>query len=166
MPKRHLITALAATAALAACDTLTGLFAGDNSRLAIIERVASSDAASLSAVAAAVPADTGIDAPDTVAVGELFEARVLTWEPNHCWEKDRTEVENGALEAHLWPYNHNPPSDPGVQCPGGLNEIFHTAELRFTEPGEAVLRVTGLRVVDGEIEEATEVTREKTIHVR
>lgn len=167
MRTRNLAVAIVAVAlTVGACDTLTGLFSGDDSRLAIIEWAASDGASSMVLAAGdTVDLSTGIEAPDTVAVGEAFTAEISTWEPNGCWDKDRTEVENGALDAHIRPYNRD--TNDGTQgCPTGVVEIVHTAGLSFTEPGDAVLTVTGLRVTGGEVGEATTVTREKTIHVR
>lgn len=172
MRTRNLAVAIAAVAlAAGACDTLTGLFSDTTVRLGILEWTSSVDTAS--AMNAALfatddPSEPGVprlEAPDTVSVGEAFTVRITTWAAHGCWMRDRTEVEQEPLAAHVAPYDRD--DNDGTQgCPTELTDIEHSAELRFTEPGEARVEVTGYRVVDGDTEAATAMTMQKTIHVR
>jgi hypothetical protein len=82
--------------------------------------------------------------PSAVSVGEDFQVTVIT-SGSGCEREADTGVivtENGA---NVMVYDFTAATHPGVVCLAVLKRLPHTVTLRFTKPGEAVIRVWGRR---------------------
>ena len=115
-----------------------------------------------------VPTDGNVEvivAPDEVAVDQDFEATITTIGPNGCWSVDGADVDSSPLLAEIMPWDRVS-TDPEIACTQALVALARTVTLRFTEKGDATIRVLGRRVVDGELEDATTEVVEKTVRVR
>lgn len=110
------------------------------------------------------PDDVVVDAPETVTAGETFEVVVRTVGNSGCWEVARTEVENGPALAEILPVDRDRMTE-GLVCTGVLVELEHRAELTFTEPGEATIRVVGRLVVGEDFSQGEELVVERSVTV-
>lgn len=86
-----------------------------------------------------------LTAPETVRRGEAFEIKVITF-GSGCEEGGDTSVLLTESVANVMVYDFTTATRPGVACTAILKRMPHTATLRFTEPGEALIRVWGRRV--------------------
>lgn len=100
--------------------------------------------------------------PGTVAVGETFTATITTIGPSPCWESDGAEVAVDGLVAQITPWDAVAWDQA---CAGVLVALPRTVSLRFTEPGQGVIRVFGRRVVGEDVEGATDVVAEEVVEV-
>lgn len=162
--KTTLIIMLAG-AALAGCEVPTGL--RGSRRVGILEwrphtstvlpaRVRLNRAASVDHAAVA--------APDIVTAGVPFTATVTTIGADYCWQAADAKVEMDDATAVITPYD-SVLDDPDIGCAHAHRELLHPVRLRFTRPGEAVLRVHGRRVVGRDFDEDEAVVVEKRIRV-
>jgi len=99
-----------------------------------------------------VPTDGNVDviqAPAEVVVGEPFTATITTVGGSSCWEPDGATIELDPALAEMtpWDLNRLSPENPEIVCTGALEALPREVTLRFTEPGDAVIRVLGRRVV-------------------
>lgn len=108
------------------------------------------------------PAMGVITSPDTVTAGQPFQVTVTTVGPNGCWRAAGAEMAVQSSLASITPFDRV----EGEVCTQALVSLPHTLQVQFNTPGTATLRVYGRRVVDGRVNEATDRTVEKTIHVR
>lgn len=102
-----------------------------------------------------------LDAPDTIDAGVSFTVTVRTF-GGGCIDQGDTEVSVAGQTAELRPFDifttHLPRN---YACPDILFHYSHTASVRFTESGVAVVRVVG-RVAPGD----SATTLERTVVVR
>lgn len=119
-----------------------------------------------------VPANTpgsaprpGVSAPDTVSAGAPFPVVITTVGPTLCWVASGAQVEMQPGVATVTPYDYTP-EDDWTACGDALLELTRVATVTFPQPGEAVLRVQGRRVVGGNFQAEERVVLEKKIHVR
>ena len=100
--------------------------------------------------------------PAAVARGETLIVAVTTY-GGGCLKQGDTEVRVTGLEAQITPYDLAT-SVPEYPCTADLAFYTHTAELRFTETGEARIQVTGLQKNDQNVQSVvTHVTRTLTV---
>lgn len=81
-------------------------------------------------------------APDTVAAGAPFAVTVTTYGSSSCTRPSGAEVEVGGLTAEITPYDLQ--ATRGA-CTDDLRAYARDVALRFTTPGEAVVRLRGRR---------------------
>ena len=110
------------------------------------------DGVAIAAAPAGVPTDGNVDviqAPDEVVAGEPFTATITTVGANGCWEADGAtiELDPSLAEVTPWDLNRLSPENPELVCTAALEALPREVTLRFTEPGDAVIRVLGRRVV-------------------
>ena len=98
------------------------------------------------------PDEVVLEAPDTVAAGTAFPVVVRTLGRSACWEVARTEVENRPAAAEILPVDRDRMTE-GLACAAVLVTLLHDAELTFTEPGEATIRVVGRLVIGDDFSE-------------
>jgi hypothetical protein len=108
------------------------------------------------------PALGVITAPDTVTAGQPFQVTVTTVGPNSCWRVASTELASQPSVATITPFDR---VIDGI-CAQALVSLQHTAQVRFDVRGEATIRAYGRRVVDGNLNAATDRTVEKKVIVR
>lgn len=106
-----------------------------------------------------------IAAPDTVRAGDPFDAVVTTIGPRSCWRALGAEVELRAALARVTPYDFTPETSESV-CGDAQVRLARTVRLRFTQPGEGVVRVVGRKVEGRRLRETQRVTVEKRVVVR
>lgn len=166
----HLIRASVIASGIAllssACEAITG--PGGEHRLGVLEWVpsASRSTAGLSMSLGQQPPMPRVSAPDTVQSGVPFTVVVRTIGNDNCWMPASTEVTQEALLATVTPYDRNARTEE-FGCLDSEITIEHPAQVAFSRPGEAVLRVHGRRVVGPDLrQEGSPVTIEKRIHVR
>lgn len=95
---------------------------------------------------------TGVEAPDTVAVGTEFSVTVLTSGPTTCWKKDHTVVAVDGLAADIWPYDVDERArHPHIPCFNGVVEIVHSTTLSFDRVGAAQVKVHGREGTGGAV---------------
>lgn len=118
--------------------------------------------------AAPVPPTDGeievIQAPDQVVAGEGFTATITTIGADGCWRSDGATVEVEALTAEITPWDRAPTTDDEA-CATVLVALEREVSLRFDEPGQAVIRVFGRKVVNGDLDGAEEEIAEKVVQV-
>ncbi|HEV2148514.1 MAG TPA: hypothetical protein VGR37_14015 [Longimicrobiaceae bacterium] len=131
----------------------------------ILEWIQDAPRASLAALPETDPGATVLVAPDTVQAGVPFTATVTTIGPSICWKADGAEVRAEAAAAVVTPYDLTAESEE-VACGSALVTLPREVELRFTQRGQAVIRVTGRKVVGQDIQGGSQVTVEKRVHVR
>jgi hypothetical protein len=153
MPNRMVrtIPAVAVTVLLGACEFFTAPDA--RAVVGIVEWAEPAPVyAGLHAAAVGDPmALPVLEAPDTVVAGQPFEVLVRTYGSNGCWREAGSAVEGSGLTRTVTPYDRNPAAeDRTIACPDVVVRLPRTARLTFSEPGEAVLRVLGRRMVGGE----------------
>ncbi len=107
----------------------------------------------------------GVTAPDTVAAGTPFPVVVTTVGPTVCWVAAGAQVEMQPGLAAITPLDYTP-EDDWTACGDSLLELARTVSVTFPQPGEAVLRVHGRRVVGANFQAEERVVLEKKIHVR
>ena len=88
-------------------------------------------------------ADTLV-APSAVSVGEDFQITVTT-SGSGCEREGDTGVIVTENSATVMVYDFTAATHPGVACTMIFKRMPHTVTLRFTKPGEAVIRVWGRR---------------------
>lgn len=108
------------------------------------------------------PAMGVITAPDTVTAGEPFQVTITTIGPNGCWRADGAEKAVQGNLATITPFDRV----EGEVCTQALVSLARSVEVRFDARGEATIRAYGRRVVDGNLNAATERTVQKRIIVR
>ena len=106
-----------------------------------------------------------IAAPDAVRVGEDFQVTVKTF-GGGCEREGDTSVVVNETGATLMIYDITTATRPGVACTMILKRLAHTVTLRFTKPGEAVIRVWGRKVVAGLPPLGEPVVLERRVTVR
>ena len=87
---------------------------------------------------------SAISVPPTVNANKDFQVTITT-SGNGCVDAGETAViltENGA---DIFVYDFTTAVGPGIICTMILQQFPHTATLRFTKKGEAVIRVWGRR---------------------
>ncbi|HEV2149535.1 MAG TPA: hypothetical protein VGR37_19195 [Longimicrobiaceae bacterium] len=162
----HLRTASAAILlplALAACDL--PLRPEGRHAVGIIAWEARPSLASSAGTRPADPPRTALTAPDTVRAGVPFTARVTTVGPTVCWSPAGARVEARPAEAVVTPIDHTL-ENRDTACGDATVELPRDVELAFGRPGEAVLRVTGRRVVGRDLGSSERIVLEKRIVVR
>jgi hypothetical protein len=108
------------------------------------------------------PAMGVITAPDTVTAGQPFQVTITTTGASGCWRAAGAEKAVQGNLATITPFDRV----EGEVCTGALVSLPRSVELRFDTRGEATIRAYGRRVVDGNLNAATERTVEKRITVR
>ena len=108
------------------------------------------------------PALGVITAPDTVTAGQPFQVTITTTGPSGCWRAAGAEKAVQGSLATITPFDRV----EGEVCTGALVSLPRSVELRFDTRGEATIRAYGRRVVDGNLNAATDRTVEKRIIVR
>jgi hypothetical protein len=83
-----------------------------------------------------------ITAPATVGVGQEFQVTIATF-GDGCVEKGDEGVILSDTGASIFVYDLTTATQPGVVCTTILKRLQHTVTLRFTQPGEKVIRVWG-----------------------
>jgi hypothetical protein len=105
-----------------------------------------------------------IEAPPSVKAGENFQITVIT-SGDGCVSQGDTSVVLGENSADVFVYDQTVATEPGVICTRILKQFRHPATLRFTQKGEAVIRVWGKKQSgDGALGSPTVV--EKRVQVR
>lgn len=126
----------------------------------------SSESSGIQAQLGVDPLSPRITAPDTVQADIPFTIVITTVGLSGCWREAGAEVEASSRLAVITPYDYAPDFDKDVACTGVLVDLPRSVEIRFTERGNATLRVNGRKVIGGNYNEATMVTVEKRIFVR
>lgn len=108
--------------------------------------------------------DGRIEAPEEVVAGETFTATISTVGMNGCWDAvdERVRVEGGV--AVVVPFD-TPDREEGVACTTALEFLEHPVHLSFDQPGDAVIRVEGRRVVGRDVRESEPLTLADTVRV-
>jgi hypothetical protein len=83
-----------------------------------------------------------ITAPTVVGVGQDFQVTITTF-GDGCVEKGDEGVIRGEADATIFVYDFTTATQPGVICTTILKRLQHTVTLRFTQPGEKLIRVWG-----------------------
>lgn len=93
---------------------------------------------------------TRIEAPDTVAAGDAFEAVVWTvGGSSTCTRLARTDAARRGAAVLVRAYNAYPPADANWACTRDLRPIPHPVVLAAAEPGALTVRAVGReRVVE------------------
>jgi hypothetical protein len=143
---------------LAGCDWLTGV--GDEYvgvvQLGPTDQEAATSPGSLPA-ASTLGADTAddprvvpphvavavLEAPDTVDAGRHFDIVVRTFGNSGCWKAAGGTVSYGQQEATVIPTDRY----RETLCTAALVRPIHTFRIRFEEPGAALLRIEGRKLV-------------------
>jgi hypothetical protein len=107
----------------------------------------------------------GVSAPDTVRAGAPFSVVVTTVGPTVCWVASGAQVEMQPGVATITPFDYTP-EDDWTSCGDALLELSRSVTVTFPQPGDAVLRVQGRRVVGGNFQAEERVVLEKKIRVR
>jgi hypothetical protein len=102
-----------------------------------------------------------IEAPDTVTVGQAFQAVVNTIGPSGCWTADGLEVQTAGRVVGMTAWDRHSGADV---CTTVLTLLAHPTNLTLDQTGEWTLKVTGRRVRDGQADDM--VTAERTVYVR
>jgi hypothetical protein len=153
--------------ALSACADLTG--AAGKRRPGILQWERGGASRSSAVLASMAPSDPAVvTAPDTVRAGESFQAVVTTIGPDGCWREAGAETKLTASLAILTPYDMNLRDlNRELGCKDSLITLPRTVQIRFSERGEATLRVHGRKIVGGDPnQQGTPMTVEKKIVVR
>jgi hypothetical protein len=108
------------------------------------------------------PAMGVITAPDTVTAGQPFQVTITTTGLSGCWRAAGAEKAVQGNLATITPFDRV----EGEVCTGALVSLPRSVEVRFDTRGEATIRAYGRRVVDGNLNAATERTVEQRIIVR
>jgi len=103
--------------------------------------------------------------PETVGVNEEFQITVVTF-GNGCDRPGDTGVIMTATGAAIMVYDLTTAVDPGVMCTAVIKRLSHTAKLRFTKPGKALLQIWGRRVAPDTPPLGTPIVLERTITVK
>ncbi len=110
--------------------------------------------------------DDAIEAPSEVRAGEPFTVTVYTHRAGCDSPGDPvadTETTIAGNEATITAYDYQ---TEGVACAAWGGRFPHTATLQFMQPGESVIRLTGMRVGPEDSVPGTPTTLERRIHVR
>ncbi len=86
-----------------------------------------------------------LTAPATVQANTEFEITIMTF-GGGCERAGDSAVLRADASAAVMVYDFTTASHPEVVCTTVLNRLPHTARLRFTKPGTAIIRVWGRRV--------------------
>ena len=168
MSARVLSLSLAALPLLAACEDLTGT--REHREIGIVEWLSGAQA-SLSPSGAALSVSSSseapavISAPDEVQAGLPFEATITTIGPSICWRADGTETKVSGSLAVVIPYDSSPEGE-AVVCGAAIIYLPRTVKITFVTRGEAILRVHGRQVREGNTADVSFATVEKKILVR
>jgi hypothetical protein len=149
MSIRRLAAAGALAVVLAACTGLPGGQEPDERRVGII-RLYQTDPPNALVV------------PDTVRAGMDFQVAATTL-GGGCERAGETEVDVRDGVATVTPYDY---TARAAACTDILRFLPHTATLRFSTPGQAVVRLQGRRVGADTPRGGVSVTVEKRIVVR
>lgn len=151
--------------AAVACGDVTE--PGEGQRGILRVEPAGSDGSVVAAAAASGPGDAtegSLEAPGQVRVGERFTATVTTVGLDGCWEPLGEDVSVEGLRAEIVPFDTDA-TEEGVACTQALVFLDHPVELSFEEPGEAVIRVEGRRVVGPDGSESEPLALETAVTV-
>ncbi len=109
-----------------------------------------------------------VTVPDTVKAGAAFDAEIATVGLGTCYEAAGAETELSGNLAVVVPFDRLKGGAGGDEMPCTLlaATLPRTVRLTFPEPGEAILRVKGRKVIDGDVQNATETVLERRIVVR
>ena len=115
--------------------------------LVLIALLAACDGSRMERKVGIIESDTSlgeevISAPETVQAGVPFEVIVRTF-GGSCIDPDGLEVNMERNLAVLVPYDLYTIPGRGVDCPLIFEAESHTAQLTFSEPGSATIRVEG-----------------------
>ena len=89
--------------------------------------------------------DDVLTAPDTVQAGQEFQITVTT-SGGGCERIGDTGVLTTDNSATVMVYDFTSATQPGVACTMIFKRMPHTVPLRFTKPGDAIIRVWGRRI--------------------
>ena len=103
--------------------------------------------------------------PETVGVNENFQITIMTF-GSGCERAGDTGVILTAAGAAIMVYDFTTAADPSVMCTAEIKRLTHTATLRFSKPGKALLQVWGRRVAPDTPALGTPVVIERTITVK
>jgi hypothetical protein len=90
-------------------------------------------------------ANDALTAPSTVSAGKDFQVTITTT-GGGCESAGDTGVIITENSATVMVYDFTSATRPGVACTLVLKRLPHAITLRFTKPGEALIRVWGRRV--------------------
>jgi hypothetical protein len=102
-------------------------------------------------------------APDTVTAGMPFDMTVNTVALDGCWSADGGELAVSGSVATATPYDRRATARV---CTMVLGTLAHHFSVSFDTPGEALIRVPGRRVREGDARYDEPVTAERTVVVR
>jgi hypothetical protein len=91
----------------------------------------------------------GVEVPTAVKADEEFQIAVITT-GSGCVNAGETEVVLSDTSADVFVYDLTTATRPGVACTMIFKQFRHTARLKFSKPGEAVVRVWGRRITGGD----------------
>ena len=86
-----------------------------------------------------------LEAPASVRAGAEFQITITTF-GGGCERAGDTAVLLAEASAAVMVYDITTATQPDVACTAVLKRLPHTATLRFTQPGEALIRIWGRRV--------------------
>ncbi|HST63384.1 MAG TPA: hypothetical protein VLK84_32030 [Longimicrobium sp.] len=89
-----------------------------------------------------------ITLPATVRAGETFSVAVMTW-AGGCSRPDGTETTVSGATADVRPYDFRF-TGVEISCPDVSRNYVHETPVRFNTPGQATVRVHGIREPGGE----------------
>lgn len=104
-----------------------------------------------------------IEAPQSAVAGEPFEVTITTF-GGGCDDPGSAVVKTDALLATIEPYDFTV-ADEKTACPDILKMMSRSVQVTFQQPGEAVLRVVGLRV-DASNRDGVQEVIDRTITVK
>jgi hypothetical protein len=90
-----------------------------------------------------------ITLPATVRAGESFTVAVRTW-AGGCSRPDGTQTFVNGATADVKPYDFRFTGE-GISCPDIARMYVHETTVRFTAPGQATVRVHGIREPGGDL---------------
>lgn len=86
--------------------------------------------------------DGVIKVPETIEANKDFQITIITT-GNGCVSADETGVVLNDMSADVFVYDLTTATHPGIACTMILKQLTHTATLRFTNSGEATIRIWG-----------------------
>lgn len=86
-----------------------------------------------------------VSLPAEVRAGQRFTVTVTTHSPSSCTDKGDTRRSVSGLTAEVRPFDIHY-SGEGISCADMASLLTHEAELVFSLPGTATVRVHGIRV--------------------
>jgi len=103
--------------------------------------------------------------PESVGVNEDFQVTIVTF-GNGCDRPGDTAVIMTMAGAAIMVYDLTTAVDPGVMCTAVIKRLSHTATMRFTRPGRALVQIWGRRVAPDTPPLGTPIVLERSITVR